>query len=95
MEQLGTGVIEVHQTIDNAQVLISNNLLTTREDADVVVAVGKPQGLGATIDERESLVDTFHGEVIIRDNTVACLTKRSLVSEMMAPRWGLPFVIPA
>ena len=49
MEQLGTGAIEVHTTVDNASITIVNNLLTTREDADVVVAVGKPQGLGATL----------------------------------------------
>ena len=81
MEQLGTGVVEVHQTVDNAQVLINNNLLTTREDADVVVAVGKPQGLGATIDERESLVDTFHGEVVIRDNTVRGLPDEAIARQ--------------
>jgi hypothetical protein len=78
MEQLGTGTIEVHQTIDGARVLINNNLLTTREDADVVVAIGKPQGLGATIDERESLVDTFQGEIIIRDNTIRGLPDEAI-----------------
>jgi hypothetical protein len=78
MEQLGTGTIEVHQTIDGARVLINNNLLTTREDADVVVAVGKPQGLGATIDERESLVDTFQGEITIRDNTIRGLPDEAI-----------------
>ena len=78
MEQLGTGAVEVHQTKDDAVILINNNLLTTREDADAVVAIGKPQGLGATIEERENLVDTFQGEVTIRDNTIRGLPDEAI-----------------
>lgn len=81
MEQLGTGVIEVHSTIDGASVLIANNLLTTREDADVVVAVGKAQALGATIESREAIVDTFHGSIIIRDNTLRGMPDEAVVRQ--------------
>lgn len=70
MESLGRAAVLLKHTVDDAHLRIENSLLTTGEDAELVVSVGATGSFGRTIEEKERVVDQFSGTVIIRNNTV-------------------------
>jgi hypothetical protein len=68
LEKLGRSAIYVHRTTPDAHIEVTNSLLTTGDDAEVILGVGHTQGFGQTLEERERVVDTFSGTVLIRGN---------------------------